>query len=202
MTKDKKAQLGYIIRFIVCLVFGVVLIVFPGKTIDIVCYIAGCAAITLGLIALIMLLTKKEQMFPVLTMVLGIVCIVCGIILLVHPDFVKRIIPSIIGLFIIIDSIIRGVSALTIKGKSLYWVGAFTLSIVGVVFGILVMVFGDKVADVMAVLAGVALIIDSIENLIIYIAYKKHINQLKDNSTIEDPEYTVKSSEVQDDNKE
>ena len=202
MTKDKKAQLGYIIRFIVCLAFGVVLIVFPGKTIDMVCYIAGGAAITLGLIAVIMFFAKKEQMFPVLTLVLGVISIACGIILLVHPEFVKRIIPSIVGLFIIIDSIIRGVSALSIKGKSLYWVGAFTLSIVGVAFGILVMVFGDKVAEVMAVLAGVALIIDSVENLIIYIAYKKHINSSKETATIEEPEYTVKSSEVQDDNKE
>lgn len=199
MTKDKKAQLGYIIRFIVCLAFGVVLIVFPGKTLDIVCYIAGCAAITLGLIAIIMFFAKKEQVFPFLTLILGIVSIVCGIILLVHPDFVTKIIPSIIGLFIIIDSIIRGVSALSIKGKSLYWAGAFTLSIVGVVFGILVMVFGG---EVMAVLAGIALIIDAVENLIIFFAYKKHINSSKDTTTIEEPEYTVKSSEVQDDNKE
>ena len=198
MANRKNNQLGLIIRFILCLAFGVVLIVFPSKTIDAICYIAGAAAITMGVIGIIMFFTKKEQLLPLITLILGIFSIACGIILCIHPEFVKRIIPSLIGLFIIIDSIVRGISALSIKGRSLYWVGAFTLSIIGVVFGILVMVFGDKVADVMAVLAGVALIIDSIENFIIYLAYKKHINSSPEKVTIEEPEYTVKSSEAQD----
>ena len=88
------------------------------------------------------------------------------------------------------------ISSLNIKGKSLYWAGAFTLSIVGIVFGILIMVFGDKVADVMAVLSGVALIIDSVINFIIYISYKKHIKEISDGMVIDQPEYTVKSSEI------
>ena len=194
MKTDNKSQLSFVIRFILCLGFGITLIVFPGKTIDTMCYIIGIAAITLGLIAVIMYFAKKEQFLPALTLVLGIISITCGIILCIHPEFVKRIIPSIMGLFIIIDSALKIASSVSIKGKSLYWAGSFTLAIVGIVLGILIMVFGDTVANLIAVLAGVALIIDAVVNFILYLAYKKHIKS--DDVVVHEADYTVKSSEV------
>ena len=197
MKPDNKSQLSFVIRFILCLGFGVTLIVFPSKTIDTMCYIVGIAAITLGLIAVIMYFAKKEQYCPTLTLILGIISISCGIILCIHPEFIKRIIPTIIGLFIIIDSVLKVASSINIKGKSLYWAGSFTLAIVGIVLGILVMVFGDQVTNLIAVLAGVALIINAVVNFILYMAYKKHIKS--DSVVVQEADYTVKSSEIHDD---
>ena len=199
MTREKKSEIIYIIKFILGLAFGVTLIVFPEKSIDAICYIMGIAAIALGIIGIVVYITKNEIKFNSLTLILSVICIICGILLCIHPEFVKRIIPTIVGLFIIIDSAIKIVSTLNIKGKSPYWTLTFTLSLIGLVLGILVIAFGDKVADIIAILSGVALLVESIESFIIFLAFKKHIKSNTGNVTFESTEYSVKSSESHDD---
>ena len=132
----KKAKWGYIILSVIYIILGVILLIYPSQTIDVICRI------------------------------IGVFCLVCGIILIASPDFVKSILPFIIGIVIIIDSAFKLMTSFEIKNTTREgWIGVLVLSVIGLVFGFLIVFNAGAAADFVVRIIGVSLIIEAIENL-------------------------------------
>lgn len=167
MELIKKAKWGYILLSVIYIILGVILLIYPSQTIDIVCRIIGVTALICGTYMIIKFFFRGAvSLMPTAGLVFGIFCLVCGIILVANPDFVKSIIPFIIGIVIITDSASKLVTSFEIKKATEDgWLGVFVLSVIGLVFGFVIVFNAGAAADLVVRIIGVSLIIEAIENL-------------------------------------
>ncbi len=167
MELIKKAKWGYILLSVIYIILGVILLIYPSQTIDIVCRIIGVTALICGTYMIIKFFFRGAvSLMPTAGLVFGIFCLVCGIILVANPDFVKSIIPFIIGIVIITDSASKLVTSFEIKKAAEDgWLGVFVLSVIGLVFGFVIVFNAGAAADFVVRIIGVSLIVEAIENL-------------------------------------
>lgn len=149
--------LGYIVT-------GILLIVFPDVSADVISWIIGIAAIAVGIVELItyFLLDVKTALYHN-EFVIGVLCIIFGLIVLMKRELIMNLVPVILGLIIVGSGILKVQDAVVAKRihydrSSLYLI----LGIIGIVFGIVIMFFmsGKTAQDILFITIGVALIYD------------------------------------------
>ena len=149
--------LGYIVT-------GILLIVFPDVSADVISWIIGIAAIAVGIVELITyFLLDVQASFYHNEFVIGVLCIVFGLIVLMKREIIMNLVPIILGLIIIGSGILKVQNAVVAKRihydrSSLYLI----LGIIGIVLGIVIMFFmsGKTAQDLLFITIGVALIYD------------------------------------------
>lgn len=155
-------SLGYIIT-------GILLIVFPDVSADVISWIIGIAAIAVGIVELVtyFLLDVREAFYHN-EFVFGVLCIVFGLVILMKRDLIMNLIPIILGLIIIGSGILKVQNAVVAKRihydrSSLYLI----LGLIGIVLGIVIMFFlsGKTAQDILFITIGVALIYDGASDL-------------------------------------
>ena len=163
----KKAKWGYIILSVIYIILGVILLIYPSQTIDVVCRIIGVTALICGACIIIKSFFRgAASLMPAAGLVFGIFSLVCGIILIANPSFVKSIFPVIIGIAMIADSASKLVTSFEIKKATEDgWLGVLVLSVIGLVFGFIIVFDAGATADFVVRIIGVSLIIEAIENL-------------------------------------
>ena len=163
----KKAKWGYIILSVIYIILGVILLIYPSQTIDVICRIIGATAVICGAYMIMKFFFRgASSILSATGLVFGVFCLVCGIILIASPDFVKSILPFIIGIVIIIDSAFKLMTSFEIKNTTREgWIGVLVLSVIGLVFGFLIVFNAGAAADFVVRIIGVSLIIEAIENL-------------------------------------
>ena len=161
----KKAKWGYIILSVIYIILGVILLIYPSQTIDVVCRIIGVTALICG--ACIIIKSFFRGAASVIATIIGcLIGLVCGIILIANPSFVKSIFPVIIGIAMIADSASKLVTSFEIKKATEDgWLGVLVLSVIGLVFGFIIVFNAGAAADFVVRIIGVSLIIEAIENL-------------------------------------
>ena len=163
----KKAKWGYIILSVIYIILGVILLIYPSQTIDVICRIIGATAVICGAYMIMKFFFRgASSILSATGLVFGIFCLVCGIILIASPDFVKSILPFIIGIVIIIDSAFKLMTSFEIKNTTREgWLGVLVLSVIGLVFGFIIVFNAGATADFIVRIIGVSLIVEAIENL-------------------------------------
>lgn len=91
MKYDSKKTFALVLC-VLCIAVGLLLLIFPKKTIYTACSVTGTLSLVIGIIKLI--LSKKGKVF-------GAGAVILGIILLLHPKIIVSILPFIIGVFIL-----------------------------------------------------------------------------------------------------
>ena len=167
MELFKKAKWGYIILSVIYIILGVILLIYPSQTIDVICRIIGATAVICGAYMIMKFFFRgASSILSATGLVFGIFCLVCGIILIASPDFVKSILPFILGIVIIIDSAFKLMTSFEIKNTTREgWLGVLVLSVIGLVFGFIIVFNAGATADFIVRIIGVSLIVESIENL-------------------------------------
>lgn len=154
--------LGYIVA-------GILLIVFPDVSADVISWIIGIAAIAIGIVELItyFLLDVTTALYHN-EFVIGVLFIVFGLIVLMKRELIMNLVPIILGLIIIGSGILKVQNAVIAKRihydrSSLYLI----LGVIGIVFGIVIMFFmsGKTAQDILFITIGVALIYDGASDL-------------------------------------
>lgn len=163
----KKAKWGYILLSVIYIILGVILIIYPAQTIDTVCRIIGVTAVICGAYMIVKFFFRSAASFlPAAGLVSGVFCLACGIILIANPGFVKSIIPFIIGIVVVVDSTSKLVTSFEIKKAAEDgWIGMLVLSVIGLIFGFIIVFNAGAAANFVVRIIGVSLIIEAIENL-------------------------------------
>ncbi len=120
---------------------GVLLIIFPALSSDVICYLVGVGACIYGVISLTQyfLLDLKDSLFRN-EFIRGVMALIAGILIMVKKDLIIDLIPVVLGMLIVLSGFIklqRCVVALRIHYDKAWWYGG--LGLVSIILGFVIM---------------------------------------------------------------
>ena len=190
-SKFKSMYRTSILFSVVLILIGLFLLINPETTLHAISYVIGIALIVWGLIPTLQALSNKTESYVQTGLVLGIFAILVGLFVVFNPNFIGSIIPFVIGIWMILNGIIKLSYGLTLN-KEGNASKAIIISLIITVCGLLLVLnpFGGAIA--MTQLIGVSVIIYSIFDLIECFTLKQTMNEV--GKVFEDPQIEEKKS--------
>ena len=163
----KKFKTNVVISSLLCVLLGLVLVLWPGLSIQIVCTAVGAVLIVSGGIRIVSYFTAKDgSMYSQINLIFGIIFTVVGVWIVIKPDKVLAIIPIIVGIVIALHGLHNLQQAITLcKDKYDKWWIALLLGILTIGFGVLLIFRPFAAIDTVVMLIGVFLIYDGLSNI-------------------------------------
>lgn len=160
-----------LITIIAGLVIGILLLLQPGETVQLVSMLCGITIIMLGVGAWISYFSKVKS---TILAILGTLSIISGIILCVKYKSIISVVLFLFGIFILISGIVDFVSAIEAKRNDLKsWIVSLIMAAATIILGLLVIVNPFDSMLVITRLLGAGLIIYAVMDLISFIQIKK-----------------------------
>ena len=176
---------------LVMLIFGILLFIFPETVIKSVAIAMGVIFIMIGVIPIINYFRFRATGFTTtFSFLLGIFCIVAGLILLMNENILGTIIPILTGVWMIINSINRISISMDLRDDKIpFWVITFIYAILTLVAGVLLILDpvngGKLVTKSIGIIICVYSALDVIDLILIRIKAKKVVKEVK--KIIEEP---------------
>ena len=167
MNYIKSLKVNYSLSALICAVLGVVLLVWPGQSTQIVCIVLGAVLGIFGIVQIIIyLVTQEKTMVSHSMMMFGIVLAVIGGWIVLKPDSIIKAIPMIVGILIVIHGLHNAVQAIDLKkmNYSNWWV-ALLLSILTIALGAVLICNPFTVMDTVVRVIGAFLIYDGLSDM-------------------------------------
>ncbi len=177
----KKLKTNVVISSLLCVLLGLVLLFWPGLSIQIVCTAVGAVLIISGAIRMISYFTLKDgSMYSQINLIFGIIFAVVGVWIVMKPDKVLAIIPIIVGIVIALHGLHNLQQAIQLcKDQYDKWWVALLLGILTVGFGVLLICRPFAAIDTVVMLIGAFLIYDGLSNIWIVSRIYKTAKALK-----------------------
>lgn len=163
----KKLKTNVVISAALCILLGIVLVIWPGLSMQIVCTAIGAVLLIGGGVRLAAYFTAKDgSVYSQMNLITGIILAVVGIWILLQPDKVLAIIPIIVGIVIALHGINNLQQAFTLckEGYDKWWV-ALILGLLTVGFGVLLICKPFAALDTAVMLIGAFLIYDGVSDI-------------------------------------
>ena len=167
MNAIKSLKMNYSVTALICAVLGLILLIWPGQSTQIVCITVGAVLGIYGVLQIIFYLaTREKTMMSHSMMVLGIVLAVIGGFIVWKPETIMKAIPMIVGILIIIHGLHNGVQAIDLKkmGYSNWWI-ALLLAELTVALGIILVCNPFDALDAVVRLIGIFLLYDGLSDM-------------------------------------
>ena len=163
----KKLKTNVVVSAALCILLGIVLVVWPDLSIQIVCTAVGAVLLIGGGVRLAVYFTAKDgSVYTQMNLIMGIVLAVVGVWILLQPGKVLAIIPIIVGIVIVLHGINNLQQAVTLcKEKYDKWWVALILGLLTVGFGVLLICRPFEALDTVVMLIGIFLIYDGISDI-------------------------------------
>ena len=159
------------------ILIGLLFILTPQTSADVICYVAGILLLASGIAAVVSYLASG-RLFGSYALVSGIVLLVCGVFCLLRPEIIQGLLTVLFGVFLVIDGMMTlqdGVDCARTRLAG-WWVPAL-LGAVTIALGCVVL-FGKF--DSIMLLAGISLIADGVFDLIVTFAFSKRIRTARE----------------------
>lgn len=163
----KKVKANTILSSLLCAALGLVLVIWPDISMQIVCIAIGAVLILCGVIRLFgFFLNHDGSVYTQGNLVMGIVLVVVGIWIVATPGKVLAIIPIIVGILIVIHGVNNIQQTITLcKGKYSMWWLALIMALLTIGLGVLLIIRPFAALDTVVMLIGFFLIYDGLSNV-------------------------------------
>lgn len=192
----KRAKSAYIAVSVIMVILGAVLMLNPGLSMLTLCYLIGGLMVIFGITRLVGYFSKDLfRLAFQFDLALGIFCMLAGIVILVHPNNIMKLLPVIIGLFVTIDGVFKMQTAIDSKRFGLKrWYAILVLAAVTCVFGLLLIIDPFAGGKALMIFFGATMMIDGIQNLCVVLYTVKTVNGIRkdierEKNTIETDNY-------------
>lgn len=167
--------IGYAILIIL---LGLVMLIFPGLSLDIIRWSIALVLIIGGLVLMINDFRRQTIVSMFSGSLLGIFLLILGVIVVVHPD-VLSIIPIVLGAYMVISSFmaLRLASSLKEISSTSFFLSVFT-SIITIICGIVLITNPFGGAIVITSLIGAVAIIYGISGLVDLLIFRHNIKEV------------------------
>ena len=167
MNYIKSLKVNYSLSAVICVILGIVLLVWPGQSTQVVCMVLGIVLGGFGLIQIILYLaTKEKTMASHSMMMLGVVLAVIGGWIVLKPETIIKAVPMIVGILIVIHGFHNAVQAIDLK-KMQYdnWWVALLLSLLTVALGVVLICNPFTIVDTVVRIIGAFLVYDGLSDM-------------------------------------
>lgn len=160
---------------ILMVVLGLVLLIWPGKTLTLAARILGVALLVAAAISGILWYRDRHKLNAnVTTLAIAIVCLVVGIIVLVAPKGVVKLLPKLIGLAVLLNGVLNLAQAFDQRRCGYEkWTGSLIMAILTIVAGGFIFFHAFGVMEAAVMVIGGILIYNGASNLWIESRYSK-----------------------------
>ena len=155
--KVKNLKFNFVVAAILYLALGVVLLVWPDTTSNLICYAIGGVLLLYGVVGIISFLISREKTAALaLQLIVGVVAAALGVFFLTQPRLILSILPVLMGLFIIIVSLLSIKRAFEMRGyRYERWWAAFLLALIAIALGLLVLFHPYMTAQTVVMVIGI-----------------------------------------------
>ncbi len=164
----RTAKIGYIIVSAIMIALGLVLVIYPEISLQMLEIVCGALFIVFGAVKLVGFFSKDLYRLAFqYDLVFGIFMVVLGIIMLVNPGTLTGFICVALGLSALIDGLFRVQMSVEAKrfGIGTWWL-VCVCGVLSAVAGVVVMVRPAESAPVLMTLIGISLMLEGMLNLI------------------------------------
>lgn len=168
--KDEKENNKDITKTLILALVGLVLVLIPNTLNKLIGIIVGIVLIALGAIA-IYKYVKKENTGGI-DLAVGILYAVLGIIVMVYPHSVVKLVAICLGVYLLIAGLMKVKTSIDLKDTNSKWIGTLIIGLLILVLGLL-LIFDPFAGVTITKLAGVFLLVFAVIDIIdIYIIQK------------------------------
>lgn len=174
----RTAKIGYIVISSVLCLLGILLIAIPGFSVKALGVICGIILLAFGVIKLIGFFSKDLfRLAFQYDLAFGILMMILGILLFVHPDGLMNFICIAMGIFILAEALFKVQIALEAKpfGIKEWWL-IMAFAVLAGICGLLLLFRPGESARVLTVLVGITLLAEGLLNLCTVITSVKIIH--------------------------
>ncbi len=177
----KKLKTNVLISSLLCVLLGLVLVFWPGLSIQIVCTAVGAVLMISGVVRIVSYVTARDgSMYFQVNLIFGIIFAVVGVWIVIKPAKVLAIIPIIVGIVIALHGLHNLQQAMDLcQSKYDKWWIALLLGILTIGCGILLICRHFAAIDTVVMLIGIFLIYDGLSNIWIVSRISRNAKILK-----------------------
>ena len=179
MSFLKDAKNGAILCAVLSILLGLLFILFPTISAKLICYILVAVLFVLGIRSLVMYFQSPVLSYFPSGLLGGLLLLAAALVLLLEAAGVSALLPAIFGAAIVISGAIKLCHAFELKRFG--WAGwPFMLgaSILGIVFGLLMLINPFAVAKTVMILIGCGLVYSGVSDLAAVIVIAKYIRDM------------------------
>lgn len=161
------------------MILGIVMIVFPKTSLNVLSISISILLILNGIYLIILEIKMRNRWMPIDTLLTGILAILFGIIMFMYPEMLQIMIPVILGTWFILTSIFKIRLALFLRNiENTPWVLTFVMAILSILCGAILIIDPISSSITITLFSGILIVVYSISDIIDMIVFKKHINSL------------------------
>lgn len=172
----KKMKWETLITALMSIIVGILFLVEPENSSNVLCTVVGVAFVLLGA-AMLVRYFASGFLFGSIHLIASIILLAIGIFSLLKPETFKIIITFVFGLFLMIDGLLKiqdGMDCYRANVKG--WWALFLVSVLSIVLGSLVM-FGSF--DNIMIFAGISLIVGGVLDIITTLVFSSHVRKVE-----------------------
>ncbi|MCD7762979.1 MAG: DUF308 domain-containing protein [Lachnospiraceae bacterium] len=169
MKKIREFSRSYIFLSFLYVAVGVVLLVWPTLSIQMIGKGVGVIMLVVGATYGVIYFTsdKRQEGYLQLELVIAIICAAFGIFVLLTPDFMRMVLPFAMATVLLVGAIVKIQSAVSMKRLLIRrWYLALILALIIIALGIFLLVYPFAEDYQMLIYIGICLIADGLTNLI------------------------------------
>ena len=164
---------GEIVSSVFYIAFGLCLILIPDQTVNIICkVIFGLVMIAAGIYHIAIYVAEKGKA-TILDLFTGVIVLVLGVFLFFTPQIVVKILPYLLGAFVLVDSIWKLKGSIRLKKvEQGQWKVLLAGSIIFIILGGLILFFPFVSVPKMLLVCGCILTANGVADLVFLIILK------------------------------
>lgn len=153
---------------------GLLLIIWPGKTLEWAAKILG-VAFMLGAVICCFSWFRDRHIHggDYTTLAIGILCLVAGIVVFAAPHGVITLLPKIVGVAIAVNGVLNLAQALDLRKHGGSWLGPVIMAALTVVAGLFLAFFSFSAMKAAVMVIGGVIVYNGVSNLLIESKYRK-----------------------------
>lgn len=182
---SKKIFWTSLVSILIMLSFGILLVAFPETVIKSLALGLGIIFLAIGVIPIISYFRYRASgIATTFGFMMGVFCIVVGLILLMNENILNTIVPIIAGVWMIINGINKISLAMDLRDVKIpYWATSFVFGVIIVVAGVLLILDpvngGKLVTKTIGVIICGYTILDFIDLIVVRVKFKNIKNEIQ-----------------------
>lgn len=179
MKELKKWKTGYLILSAAVMILGLCLVIRPGISAEVLCWLVGAVLTIAGAVRIVCYFSRGiSVLWHRYELPLGLLDVLLGVYFFSHPANVMLLLPTVVGVVVIVDSVFKLQTALELRGMGVRrWRSVFALSIVCILAGIFLIRNPFQGTVTLMVCLGVSLIIDSVQSMLFITSAAKAVRR-------------------------
>lgn len=166
-SRLRRVKGTYLIFSILSLLLGLALLLFPGISSRVICYLLGGLSLAWAAVKLIGYFTKDPYRLAFqFDLALGIFCLILGLVLIFFSKAVLSFLPVIVGICTVVSGVFKLQTAFEARRFGIgSWIWMLLASVAAIAVGALVLVLPYQTALLGIRLMGLAILLGGIEDL-------------------------------------